>query len=196
LAIGHHIYEGVRVADFINGLAQRELCRREPVATPSREVMAPTPDDAPLTRDRLFAHLAAFLTDEMVVIADPGDSLFAAADLPIRLCSEFMSPASYGARGFAIPASIGVQLAEPELRPLVLIEAAAFPTTGAELATAARLGLDPMVVVLHHASDTTGEGAIANSVALDQALAATAANPGTPRVLNVVLAAAGHTKVD
>ena len=146
LAIGLHTYEGVRLADFINGLANRDLRRRDPAQAASHESVAPATGAEALTRDHLFDRLAAFLTDEMVVIADPGETLFSAANLPIRLCSEFMSPASYGARGFAVPASIGVQLAEPELRPLVLIEASAFPITGAELATATSLGLNPIVV--------------------------------------------------
>lgn len=187
LAIRHHTYEDVRLGDFINGLANRELRRRQPAEPPSRQVASGDLSTGSVTREHLFARLATFLTDEMVVIADPGDAFFAAADLPIRLCSEFMSPASYGARGFAIPASIGVQLAEPELRPLVLIGAGAFPTTGAELATATALGLDPMVIVLHHGSETTGGDTISDLVALDRALTEAAANPGTPRVLQVLL---------
>ncbi|MEZ4519921.1 MAG: thiamine pyrophosphate-dependent enzyme [Chloroflexota bacterium] len=39
-----------------------------------------------------------------------------------------------------MPASIGVQLARPDLRPLVLVGDGAFQMTGMELATAARFG--------------------------------------------------------
>lgn len=192
LSIGHHRYDGVRVADFINGLAHRELRRHDVLEPPARAIAPPDPDYTTLTQDRFFAHLAAFLTDEMVVIADPGEALFAAADLPIRLCSEFMSPASYGARGFAIPASIGVQLAEPELRPLVLIEASAFPTTGAELATATKLGLDPIVLVLHQpGADVAGDNPVRDLHALEAALANAQAHPGEPVRLNVVLTTNG-----
>lgn len=188
LAIGHHRYDRVRVADFINGLAHRELRRHDVRETPAREITPPDPNQTTLTQDHFFAHLAAFLTDEMVVIADPGQALFAAADLPIRLCSEFMSPASYGARGFAIPASIGVQLAEPELRPLVLIEASAFPTTGAELATAKKLGLDPIVLVLHQpGADVAGDDSVRDPRALQTALDAAQSHPGKPVRLNVIL---------
>jgi TPP-dependent 2-oxoacid decarboxylase len=191
LAIGYHTYEKVRLADFITGLAARDLRRREPITPRDGEPRADALADGPLTRDRLFARLASFLTDEMVVIADPGESLFAAADLPIRLCSEFMSPASYGARGFAIPASIGVQLAEPELRPVVLIEASAFPMTGAELATASALGLDPIVVVLHQPSEMheslPADTIVRTSAELDVSLNEALDRSGSPYLLSVLL---------
>jgi TPP-dependent 2-oxoacid decarboxylase len=84
------------------------------------------------------------------VIADVGDSLFGAADLFIRERTEFLSPAYYTSMGFAVPASVGAQLANPKLRPLVLVGDGAFVMTGMELATAARYGLNPIVVVLNN----------------------------------------------
>lgn len=155
LRIGYHRYDEVTFSDFLTGLAAAEMPKRELATLPGATVPVPpvSDPDAPLDRASVFGAIAAALTDETVVIADPGAALLTVADLPIELCSEFMSPASYGAPGFAIPASLGVGLAEPELRPLVLIEAAALATGGLELATANRLGLAPVVVVLSAADD-------------------------------------------
>jgi len=52
--------------------------------------------------------------------------------------------------GFGVPASIGAQVASPALRPLVLVGDGDFQMTGLELSTAARLGLNPIVVVLNN----------------------------------------------
>jgi indolepyruvate decarboxylase len=52
--------------------------------------------------------------------------------------------------GFSIPASLGVQCANPKHRPLVLVGDGAFQMTGMELGTTARLGFDPIVVVLNN----------------------------------------------
>ena len=52
--------------------------------------------------------------------------------------------------GFAVPASIGAQLANPKLRPLVLVGDGAFQMTGMELATVARYKLNPVVVLLNN----------------------------------------------
>jgi indolepyruvate decarboxylase len=86
----------------------------------------------------------------MVVIADIGDALFASSELLIRRSTEFLSPAYYASMGFAVPAGLGVQLANPRARPLVLVGDGAFQMTGMELSGALRYGLDPIVVVLNN----------------------------------------------
>jgi indolepyruvate decarboxylase len=60
------------------------------------------------------------------VIADVGESLFAAADLRVHRRFEFLSPAYYTSMGFAVPASIGASFADPTLRPIVLVGDGAF----------------------------------------------------------------------
>jgi indolepyruvate decarboxylase len=76
--------------------------------------------------------------------------MFAGIDMTIHCASEFSSPAYYTSLGYAVPAAIGVQLARPDLRPLVLVGDGAFQMTGMELSTAVRFGLNPIVVVLNN----------------------------------------------
>jgi TPP-dependent 2-oxoacid decarboxylase len=52
--------------------------------------------------------------------------------------------------GFAIPASIGVAMSSKKLRPYVLVGDGAFQMTGVEISTAARLGLNPIIIVLNN----------------------------------------------
>src|SRR5207248_5348234 len=105
---------------------------------------------ARVTIRRLFQVLNSFLEDEMVVIADPGDAMFAGLDLFIQHRTEFLAPAYYTSLGFAVPASLGVQLPNPRLRPLVLVGDGAFQMTGMELSTVARFKLNPIVIVLNN----------------------------------------------
>jgi len=103
-----------------------------------------------ITIQRLFQCLNSFLREDIIVIADVGDALFAGTDLVIHRGTEFLSPAYYASLGFAVPASIGAQLAKPGLRPLVLVGDGGFQMTGMELSTAARYDLDPIVIVLNN----------------------------------------------
>jgi indolepyruvate decarboxylase len=103
-----------------------------------------------VTVKRLFERLNTFLFEKTVVIADVGDALFGATDLFIRERTEFLSPAYYTSMGFAVPACVGAQLADPKSRPLVLVGDGAFQMTGMELATVARYRLNPIVVVLNN----------------------------------------------
>src|SRR5207302_2416733 len=69
--------------------------------------------------------------------------------------TEFISPAYYTSMGFAVPAAVGAGVANPALRALVIVGDGAFQMTGMELSTVARLGLNPIVVVLNNHGYTT-----------------------------------------
>ena len=151
LSIGYHTYEEVRFKDFLAGLLGLGLRRRAAHKMPHPAPIRPfAAKGGKLTVKRLFERLNAFLSANTVVVADVGDALFGAADLFIRERTEFISPAYYTSMGFAVPASVGVQLANPKLRPLVLVGDGAFQMTGMELATVARNALNPVVVVLNN----------------------------------------------
>jgi indolepyruvate decarboxylase len=158
LAIGLHTYERVRLADFVEGLAEAELPRRAMCDHPCPPAIDREPTgsaDDPITVAGLFRRLASFLSDDLIVLADPGDALFAAIDLPVYEARDFLAPAFYASLGFAVPAAIGAQLAQPDERPLVLVGDGAFQMTGMELSTCVRYGLDPIVIVLNNAGYTT-----------------------------------------
>jgi indolepyruvate decarboxylase len=158
LAVGLHTYERVGLADFVEGLARADLPRRtgggHPRPPAAAAALAGSPDD-PITVAELFRRLGSFLTADMIVLADPGDALFAAIDLPVYEARDFLAPAFYASLGFAVPAAIGAQLARPDDRPLVLVGDGAFQMTGMELSTCARYGLDPIVIVLNNSGYTT-----------------------------------------
>ncbi|APG28279.1 preprotein translocase subunit Tim44 [Syntrophotalea acetylenivorans] len=150
-SIAFHQYPEVLLGDFLPGLLDQNLPHRSTAA--AKPTAAPQPfeaQDEPITIRRLFEYLETFIDDHMVLLADPGDAMFAATDLTIRHPAAFLSPAYYTSMGFAVPGAIGAQLARPDLRPLVLVGDGAFQMTGMELSTAVRFGLSPIVVVLNN----------------------------------------------
>jgi indolepyruvate decarboxylase len=158
LSIGHHVYEDVLFADFVHGLASAELRPRELAGHPASQPAPAYEIGDPrcrITVERLFQRLDRFLSEDTCVIADPGDALFGAANLTVHQSTAFLSPAYYASLGFAVPAALGVQLAAPHLRPLVLVGDGAFQMTGLELSTVARYGLNPIVMVLNNGGYVT-----------------------------------------
>ena len=153
LSIRYHTFEDVRFKDFMRGLIAADLRRRDSNTHPhpEEEPEFRVEPRAKLTVKRLFQRLDAFLSDETIVVVDVGDALFGAADLFIHRRTEFLGPAYYASMGFAVPAAIGAQLANPSLRPLVIVGDGAFQMTGLEIATALRLRLNPIILVLNNA---------------------------------------------
>jgi indolepyruvate decarboxylase len=157
LRISHHHFHDVLITDFVKGLAKLDVKpSKRPLPakpkTPEKFVLNPA---AKITTQRLFARINTLLDEHMVVVADVGDCLFGAADLTIYRRTEFLSPAYYASMGFAIPASIGAQVANPKLRPIVLVGDGAFQMTCLELSTAVRRGFNPIVIVLNNKGYTT-----------------------------------------
>ena len=151
LRISRHHYDGILLADFLDGLIAAGI-KAPPRPVPGRpggsDEAYHVQSDEPLTIRRLIQRLNQSLDGSMVVIADTGDALFASSDLVIHQQTEYIAPAYYTSMGFAVPASLGVMVARPDLRPIVLVGDGAFQMTGMELSSVVRYGFQPIVIVL------------------------------------------------
>jgi hypothetical protein len=171
LSIKHHIFENISLEDFLTALIEAPLARRDfvklgkegggmksyngdnnhnryPNVRNNKHFSAER--NQKITVKRLFERLNFSITDNTIVIADIGDSLFGALDLTIHGQTDFLSPAYYLSMGFAVPAAIGAQLANPKLRPIVIVGDGAFQMTGMEISTIARFNLNPIVIILNN----------------------------------------------
>ncbi len=151
LRLKHHHYHGITLPDFVRQLSERNIpCAKRALPDGIRMQMPPVGDltDQPITTRRMMQMINPLLDDETIVIADIGDSLFAATELVTKGRSEFLSPAYYTSMGFAVPATLGAQTAHRNARIVAVIGDGAFQMTGMELSTIVRLGYDPVIIVL------------------------------------------------
>ncbi len=154
LRISHHHYHNVDLREFLVGLnqsgvvtANREIPEALKQSDAKREVVE-LEGEQPLRTSRMVRYLNQLIDTETIVIADVGDSLFAATELTIHDCGEFLSPAYYTSMGFSIPAALGAATARPDHRIVVLVGDGAFQMTGQELSTLLARGHNPIVIVL------------------------------------------------
>jgi indolepyruvate decarboxylase len=154
LRISHHHYHHVGLKAYIEGLttahikpATREipdsLKRRE-----EEEPAVPTDGEQLLRTSRMMGILNRRIDSEWIVVADVGDSLFAATELTIHDRGEFLSPAYYTSMGFSVPAALGAATARPKHRIVVLVGDGAFQMTGQELSTLIANGHAPVIILL------------------------------------------------
>jgi indolepyruvate decarboxylase len=104
----------------------------------------------PLTMTELLRIVALHLDEHCCVVSDVGDAIFGAVGIRTLKRAEFIAPAYYLSMGFAVPAAIGVSMAAPSLRPIVLVGDGAFQMTGTEISTAVRLGIKPIYIILNN----------------------------------------------
>lgn len=151
-SIGFHHYDRILLKDFIRGLIDLNIRRdRHKLNLPAPATLKAFPQpETSITLERLFVRLNHFINDNTLVIADAGDALFAGLDLITHYPQQFMSCGYYASLGFAIPAILGIQLAKPQYRPLVLVGDGSFQMSGMELSTVARYHLNPIVIVINN----------------------------------------------
>jgi indolepyruvate decarboxylase len=152
-SIQYHRYDSIQFRDILEALAAAKI-KPKPFKHPNAHVL-PRPlksgeRSRALTMVDVFRILSLHLDERCCVIADIGDAIFGAVGIRSARQAQFIAPAYYMSMGFAVPASIGVAMATPSLRPYVLVGDGAFQMTGAEVSTAVRLGLNPIIIVLNN----------------------------------------------
>ena len=108
------------------------------------------PTGAKVSPENLVLALNSMINDKTVLITEVGDAVMMSLDITINRPGGFLSTAYYSSLGFGVPASIGIQAADPDIRPLVLLGDGAFQMTGMEVSTACRYHMNPIVIVLNN----------------------------------------------
>jgi indolepyruvate decarboxylase len=153
ISVRYHRYDSIQFRDFLEALAAAKIKPKHfrhpnPHALP--EPLKNADRSQALTMVDVFRILSLHLNERCCVIADIGDAIFGAVGIRSARQPQFIAPAYYMSMGFAVPASIGVAMAEKKLRPYVLVGDGAFQMTGVEISTAVRLGLNPIIIVLNN----------------------------------------------
>lgn len=144
-------YERVLFSDFMHSILGKKFKPKpEPKIIKEEKKKFICKRDEPIRTARFFDKVDSILDKDMAIIADVGDSLFGSADLSVHFSNQFLCPAYYTSMGFAVPGALGVQLAHPKLRPIVIVGDGAFQMTGMEVSTIARCGLNPIIFVLNN----------------------------------------------
>ncbi len=149
--VGHHVYPDVPLAALLDALLERCPSARTAVAAAPAPPVYPRgyiedgkpvePEDIACAINDAFARRGA-----MPIACDVGDCLFTAmAVRPTML----LAPGYYATMGYGVPAGLGLQRASGQ-RPLILVGDGAFQMTGWEIGHAARLGLDPIVLIFNN----------------------------------------------
>ena len=160
LKISQHVYEQVWIGDVVTGLADR-MPKAGLTHPPFKSVsklldtgFTAEPGRA-LTVNRVMKRINAFIGEDTTVIAETGDSIFAAADLVMHHDVGFIGQAFYLSIGYALPATLGAALADPARRPSRFIGDGAFQMTAQELSSLCRRQSNVILLVMNNDGYTT-----------------------------------------
>ena len=152
--IGDHYYHQIQLGDFIRRLTAvvqpRSFLASHPAeAYQPKKVFVPEAGCI-LTALRLYECLNYFLDDQMILLAEPGDAFCAAPEFNIEEAENFIVQAYYCSIGYCTPAALGVALARPEKRPVVLTGDGAFQMTAQEVSTLIRERCPALILLINN----------------------------------------------
>lgn len=151
LKVRNHTYEKIVFQEFCKALFRTDVGRHGFSPSPKRSIQKFQPlPSTPLTTARFFEKLESILDRSHAIVADVGESLFGAMDLPVHQSNHFLANAFYTSMGAAIPAALGAQLANPAIRPLVLVGDGAFQMSLSEISTMLDRKLNPIIFVINN----------------------------------------------
>jgi TPP-dependent 2-oxoacid decarboxylase len=104
--------------------------------------------DAPLSHAVLWPTLATILSARNTVVADIGTAYLGIAAETLPGGARLVGQAIWGSIGYALPATLGIALADPERRPVLLTGDGAAQMTIQELGTLARMHCHPVVLLV------------------------------------------------
>ncbi|MDK9717011.1 MAG: thiamine pyrophosphate-binding protein [Trichlorobacter sp.] len=152
--IGAQLYRQVLPGDLIYELVPRLRTRSYLDLHPGEPRIASgdfVPDMmAPLTAARMYEAIHSFLDDSMILLAEPGDAFCAAPEFTIEEAERFIVQSFYSSIGYCTPAALGVGLARPGSRPVVLTGDGAFQMTVQELSTLMRQQIPAVVLLINN----------------------------------------------
>jgi acetolactate synthase I/II/III large subunit len=97
-----------------------------------------------------FNALRAAVPDDAIAVVDDGNHTYLTAELyPVHRSKALIVPTDFNAMGYAVPASIGAKLVNPEREVFAIVGDGAFTMTCMEIVSATRLGLGIVYYVFH-----------------------------------------------
>ncbi|MGO9271469.1 MAG: thiamine pyrophosphate-binding protein [Terriglobia bacterium] len=99
---------------------------------------------------KLMWTLRKLAARDAIITTDSGGHQFWVAEyFPVYERRSYLTPTDYQSMGYSVPAMIAAKLACPSRQVIGVVGDGSFLMTGAELVTAARLGLDPVVIIFN-----------------------------------------------
>jgi len=159
--IRYHHYDGLPMARVVATLLERLAARPRAVPRVDSEKtddypVMPEVQDVDLPQQpgtgvirvaEVIAALESLDQSKYSFVADVGDSWFISLELRFDV---FVAAGYYSSMGFAVPAALGVGIAEPSRRPLAIVGDGAFQMTGTELATLVDQNLRAIILLLNN----------------------------------------------
>jgi indolepyruvate decarboxylase len=146
LFVKNHVYNNVTFQDFCMSLFSSYFEKKDLMIS----------DKSNAKSDDILGIISKIMDSDknLVMVSDCGKHLATASMIKVRQ-KRFFSPAFQRTGRFAMAGCVGLQLANTELRPLVMLDVDSLRSSLSDVSTIINMGLNPIVLVLGDAGVNT-----------------------------------------
>ncbi len=157
-----HKYDNVKMADVLEAVTKLVDSKDMKICKPQIGYSLKTPNSEKLTSEYIYPRLQEFIKENDIVIAETG--IIPQGISPMKLPNnvELQTQTLWGAIGWATPATLGVCLAKPNSRVVLITGEGSHQLTAMEIGNMLRRDIKPIIIVLNN-NGYTVERVLSNS---------------------------------
>ena len=143
-------YNNVKMSDVLEGVTKLVDSKDMKITKPviGYEHKSSTPDA--LTSEYIYPRLQEFIKENDIIIAETGIIPHGVAPMKLSPTVELQTQTLWGSIGWATPATLGVCLAKPKARVILITGEGSHQLTAMEIGNMLRRGCKPIVIVLNN----------------------------------------------
>ncbi len=148
---GDRIYTQVALADMLEGLAASAPVVARTWAKPASSTSPPSGNCGDrLTSADFYRRLERMIGAGDTIVCETGSCLAPVGAIPLPEGSGFESDVLWGSIGWATPAAMGIAMAEPSRRAILVTGDGSHQLTANEIGVMGRYGVEPVIFVLNN----------------------------------------------
>ena len=143
-------YDNVKMSDVLEAVTKLVDSKDMKILKPAigYEHKASSPDA--LTSEYIYPRLQEFIKDNDIIVAETGIIPHGVAPMKFPATAELQTQTLWGSIGWATPAALGVCLAKPKSRVILITGEGSHQLTAMEIGNMLRRGVKPIVIVLNN----------------------------------------------
>ena len=150
------VIDPVSLSKLVSAMIDSNIIRRTeylPSSKPSHPAGIQTEirtSDEALTMRSLLSGIQSMMQESSALVVDSGDTWFAASHVELPDGVDLHMQIPYASIGWSVPATLGVQIARPHGRVVLMVGDGAFQMTAQEISTMIRMKLKPIILLFNN----------------------------------------------
>ena len=155
-------YDNIKMSDILEAVTKLIDKKDIKIEKPQIGYEVLEPEEKALTSSYIYPRLQEFIKDNDIVIAETGIIPHGVALMKLPYNTELQTQTLWGSIGWATPATLGVCIAKPKSRVILITGEGSHQLTAMEVGNMLRRGIKPIIIVLNNKGYTI-ERVLSNS---------------------------------